>query len=160
MPCRVALAIISVYFFLSLTLCFNTMFSFCNHIFRLSKCLTHWFPLPSFPLIIPVVMMFSNPSLLLTYPKNLACLSLILTHDFLPVSALLSTSSLVILPVYDNLCIFLKNYISAALMTFTAALLMVHDSLQYVSIGTMQHSNTLLWVLIEMCLFLKMVLRS
>ena len=54
------------YIFLSLMLCINTAFSFCNHIFK---------PLSSsalFPLIIPVVMMFSSLSLLVTCPKNLA----------------------------------------------------------------------------------------
>ena len=142
----------------SLTLCINTVFSFCNRTFKPSRCLTRCLPLLFFPLIIPVVMLSSNPSLLMTCPKNLACLSLILTHNFLPVRALLSTSSLVILSMYDNLCIFLRNHISAGLMTFTAALLMVHDSLPYVRTGTMWHSNTLLRVFIEMCLFLKMVL--
>ena len=96
----------------------------------------------------------------MTCPKNLACLSLIVTHNFLPVSALLSTFSLVILSMYDHLCIFLRNHTSAALLAFTAAQSMVHDSLPYVSIGTMYHSNTLLRVSIGMCFFLKMVLRS
>ena len=112
-PCWVVMVIISLSFFLSLTLCTNTVFAFCNHVFKLSRCLTRCLPLFFFPLIIPVVMMFSSPSLLMTCPKNLTCLSLILTHNFLLASAL-STSSLVILPMYDNPYLFLRNHISGA----------------------------------------------
>ena len=99
----------SLYFFLSLTLCINTVFSFCNHIFKPSRCLTRCLPLLVFPLIIPAVMMFSNRPLLMTCTKNLACLSLILTHNFLPVSALLSTSSLAIRSMYSNFAFFLET---------------------------------------------------
>ena len=70
------LAIVSLHFFLSLTLCINILFSFRNHIFKPSRCLTPCLPLLFFPLIMPIVMMFSNPSLLMTCPKNLASLSL------------------------------------------------------------------------------------
>ena len=63
-----------------------------------SRCLTRCLPLLLFsPLIILFVMMFSIPVFLMTCSKSRVCLSLILTHDFLPVSPFLSTSSLVIL---------------------------------------------------------------
>jgi hypothetical protein len=39
-PCRMTQAIISLYFFLSLTLCINSVFCYCNHIFKVSRCLT------------------------------------------------------------------------------------------------------------------------
>ena len=39
-PCRMTQAIISLYSFLSLTLCINSVFCYCNHIFKVSQCLT------------------------------------------------------------------------------------------------------------------------
>ena len=77
-------------------------------------------------------MMFSVPSLLMTCPKNLACFSDFNT-ELSAVSALLSTSSLVVLSMYDNLCIFLINHISCCIDDIHSDI--VDGSLPYVSIG-------------------------
>jgi hypothetical protein len=39
-PCHTTLTIISLYFFLSLTLCINSVFSFYNHIFKMFNTLS------------------------------------------------------------------------------------------------------------------------
>ena len=71
-------------FYLPLTLCINSVFSFSKHIFKTSRYLIRCLPLLFFQLIfhLPCCNDVSIPYLFMACPKNLACLSLILTHNF------------------------------------------------------------------------------
>ena len=90
--------ILSLYFFLSLTLCIISVFSFCNHILKLSRCLTCCLSLLFFSTELPrcndVMIILS---LLMTNLKNLACLSLILTQTFFKSLLLLALQT-----IYDH----------------------------------------------------------
>ena len=99
--------------------------SFCSHTVILSSIFSLCLPLLLCPSIFPVVTICSNSFLLITCPKNTACLFLAsLTNDLI-VPAFSSTSSFLILSTYEILSILRlrRNHISVAFNLFSISLI-------------------------------------
>ena len=138
MPCFIALATMDLHlsrFQVHEIVCVGL--SFCNHTVILSSILSLCLPLLLFSSICPVVTKCSNSFLLITCPKNTACLFLASLTDYLVVPALSSTSSFLILPTYEILSILRRNRILVAFNLFSISLLIVHGSQPYINTGNM-----------------------
>ena len=85
-----------------------------NQDFRLSRIFSLCLPLLLYLSSLPVVRKCSKPSLLITWPKNVACCFLIFCTNDLLVSASFDTISFVFFAVYGMRNILLRNHISTA----------------------------------------------
>ena len=74
---------------------------------------------------------------LITWPRNSACLLLMLPISFLVLLAVFRISKLVLFSVHDTLSILLKNHISIASMDVDVCFVIAHDSHSYSSMGSM-----------------------
>ena len=91
--CRKALAIMTLHSARSLTFSKIHSGSLSNHLCMQSISFSCGFPLLLLSLIFPVVTKCSSPYLLILWPKNFACLFLMLLQSVLAMSILLKTSS-------------------------------------------------------------------
>ena len=93
----------------SLATCNFSVSSTCSviHLLRLSRYVNRCLPLLLFPFTRPVSISSSNPSFLITCPKNSICLFLMVFIIFRSVPAHRKTSSLVTLSTHDIFIILL-----------------------------------------------------
>ena len=119
-PCFIALEIMSFHIPRSLVAFrISTTLPAPGHLTSPSVIFSRCFPLLRFPSIIPVVMRFSNFSLLITWPKNVVCRVQILFTSALDVWASFSTVSFDFLAIHD---IFVGFSISSALICLSSHL--------------------------------------
>ena len=85
------------------------------------------------------IIWYSMPPFVSTYPNNLYCLFTICIINCLPVSALLSTLSIVTFCIQEIFIILHKDHISSVSSSFSIALLIVHASHPYIILLLIWH---------------------
>ena len=95
---------------------------------RVSTSLILGLPLPLLPSTLPVTQTLSSWFCLMTCPRNLSCLRLIVLISSLSAPARCNTTSLVILSVHGILSILLNSHISIASIFLSVCLLIFQDS--------------------------------